>query len=331
MPFIQPTVTPNPDNLNLAGQTIIITGANAGLGFECARQLLISHASTVVLAVRTISKGEAARARLLANPEINKRNANADIKIMKLDMEDYQSVIAFADNVKKELHDLHVLLLNAGIGQLGFEVSVTGHEKVTQVNYLSNALLSLELLPLLEATAARTGKATRMSWVGSRMHDENSLLSKQPILPGESVLAHFDDKSKYLTIAHYGDTKLLCVMFIAEMAARVPKEKVIINIMCPGMVNTGMSDVLPFYLRPAMNFVKMLRARTPEEGGWIINYAAVVAGPETHGRYLKDKELVESTKLLRTTEGQALQRQLWLETIDEMTRVDSRVSGVVTG
>ena len=53
-----------------------------------------------------------------------------------------------------------------------------------------------------------------------------------------------------------------------------------------------MSDVLPFYLRPAMNFVKMLRARTPEEGGWIINYAAVVAGPETHGRYLEDKELL---------------------------------------
>jgi len=274
MPFIQPTVTPNPDSLNLSGQTVIITGANAGLGFECARQFLMSRASTVILAVRTISKGEAARTSLLANQEIKKRNPGADVKVLKLDMEDYKSVIAFADSVKKEFHDLHVLLLNAGIGQL------------------SNALLSLELLPLLEATAARTGQATRMCWVGSRMHHESSLAKKQPILPNESVLAHFDDKSKYLTIAHYGDTKLLCVMFIAEMATRVPKEKVIINTMCPGMVNTGMSDVLPFYLRPAMNFVKMLRARTPEEGAWIINYAAVVAGPETHGRYLEDKELV---------------------------------------
>ena len=236
MPFVQPPVSPNPASLNLAGQTVIITGANAGLGFECARQLLISHASTVILAVRTMSKGEAARANLLANPEVHRRNPDADIKVLKLDMEDYKSVMAFADNVKKEILDLHVLLLNAGIGQLGYESSVTGHEKVTQVNYLSNALLSLELLPLLEATAARTGQATRLSWVGSRTHHSSSLAKKQPILPNESILAHFDDKSKYLAIAHYGDTKLLCAMFVAEMAKCVPKEQVIINIMCPGMV-----------------------------------------------------------------------------------------------
>ncbi|MCJ1433278.1 hypothetical protein MMC27_002637 [Xylographa pallens] len=321
---------PNPDSLNLAGQTIIITGANAGLGFECARQLLISHASTVILAVRTISKGEAARANLLANLDVHRRNPSADIKVLKLDMEDYKSVIAFADNVKKEVQDLHVLLLNAGIGQLGYEISVTGHEKVTQVNYLSNALLSLELLPLLEATAARMGQATRLSWVGSRTQHSSSLAKKQPILPNESILVHFDDKTKYLALAHYGDTKLLCAMFVTEMARRVPKERVIINTMCPGMVNTGMSDVLPFYLRPAINLVKMLRARTPEEGGWIINYAAVVAGPETHGRYLEDKELLPPTPFLRTTEGQTLQKRAWLETLDEMRQIDPRVSEVVS-
>ena len=236
MPFIQPPVSPNPDSLDLAGQTIIITGANAGLGFECARQLLISCASTVILAVRNISKGEAARASLLASPEIQRKNPNADIRVLKLDMEDYKSVIAFANNVKKEVKDLHVLLLNAGIGKLGFEISVTGHEKVTQVNYLSNALLSLELLPLLEATAARMGQATRLSWVGSRAQHSSSIAKKDPILPTESILAHFDDKTKYSAMGRYSDTKLLCAMFVAEMAKRVPKEKVVINIMCPGMV-----------------------------------------------------------------------------------------------
>ena len=174
MPFIQPTVNPNPDSLNLTGQTIIVTGGNAGLGYECARQFLMAHTSTAILAVRTVSERETAREKLFVDQEIKKHNPDAAIKVLKLDMEDYQSVIAFADSVKKEVRELHVLLLNAGIGQPNYEVSVTGHEKVTQVNYLSNALLALELLLLLEATAARTGKATRLSWVGSRMHHSSS-------------------------------------------------------------------------------------------------------------------------------------------------------------
>src|SRR5205814_10464095 len=99
----------------------------------------------------------------------------------------------------------------------------------------------------------------------------------------------FDDESKYFAFSHYGDTKLLCVMFLTELAHRVPRDKVIINTMCPGMVNTGMSDVLPFYFRWIMNIVKAMRARTPKEGGWIVVNASVVAGPETHGRYLEDK------------------------------------------
>ena len=53
-----------------------------------------------------------------------------------------------------------------------------------------------------------------------------------------------------------------------------------------------MTDVLPIHLRLVAEFVKKLRARTPEEGGWIITYAAVVAGPKTHGRILEDKGIL---------------------------------------
>jgi len=283
MPFIQPPVTPTPSRVGLGGKTVIVTGGNTGLGFETARQLLVLRASTVVLAVRTPSKGEAAREKLLADPHVEDRDPSAVVKVIKLDTEDYKSVLAFVDNVKKELQDLHILLLNAGIGQLEYEKSITGHEKVTQVNYLSNALLALELLPLLEATAAKTGRPTRMSWVGSRNHQQNSLATKQPLLPEENVLEQFDDKSKYLSFAHYGDIKLLCIMFIKELAIPVPKEKVVINSMCPGMVNTAMGDLLPLPPRLVANIAKQMRARTVEEGGRILTHAAAVAGPESHG------------------------------------------------
>jgi len=292
MPLFLPPVEPNPA-IDLAGKIVIITGGNAGLGFECARQFLMNKASTVILACRTVSKGEAARQRLLADHTVKETNARARIAVMRLDMESYDSVIEFADQVRKGYAALHILLLNTGIGQLNYEQAPTGHEKVTQVNYLSNALLALSLLPLLKATAAAESWPTRMSWVGSRNHERNSLHKKQPLLPNESVLEYFDDKMKYMTMAHYGDTKLLCVMFVAELAKRVDKSKVIINSMCPGMTKTEMVDKTPFYVRIPANMVMAVRARTAEQGARILLYAAMVAGEETHGSFLSDKDVAQ--------------------------------------
>lgn len=238
-----------------------------------------------------MQKGELCRQQILTDPEVRRKNPRVDIKVMKVDMEDYKSVMEFADNVKKELPELDILLLNAGTGQLGFEVAVTGHEKVMQINYLSNALLTLELLPLMTATADKKGTATRISWVGSRTRTWSTLPKKQPLQPDESVIEHFDEKRNYFKVAHYGNTKLLVSMFVAEMAKRVPKEKVVINHMCPGAVRTGMIDVLPFPLRQIMAIVGYIRSRTPEVGGWIISHAVAVAGPETHGEFLIDKEI----------------------------------------
>ena len=63
---------------------------------------------------------------------------------------------------------IDVLLLSASCGQLNLELAPTGHENVTQVNFLSNTLLYLKLLPLLEAMTTKIGVPSRLSWVGSR-------------------------------------------------------------------------------------------------------------------------------------------------------------------
>jgi NAD(P)-dependent dehydrogenase (short-subunit alcohol dehydrogenase family) len=296
MDFVKPqaVVKPNPPGVaDLTGKTIIITGGNQGLGFETTRQLLILKASTIILAVRTPSKGEGARDLLLADPAVKKGNPHASILIMKVDMSEYKSVIAFAETVKRDVPKLDVLLLNAGCGQLNFELAPTGHEKVTQVNYLSNALLSLKLLPFLEATAAKTGVPSRLIWVGSRAHYQSSFHKKRPLEPKKKILEHMDDKSKYSGMSVYSDTKLLVAMFVSALGKRILSDKVIINNMCPGAVNTQISDVLPFPLRQIMNVIKFMRGRTLEVGGWIIVNAAVVVGKESHRRLLLDKEVTE--------------------------------------
>ena len=261
------------------------------MGLETARQLLTLNASTVILAVRNVTKGEACRKELISDPAVKSHNPQATIKVMKLDMEDYKSVTAFANSVKTEVPVVDILILNAGIGLLKMERSPAGHEKTLQVNYLSNVLLTIELLPHLEASAAKTGTASRITWVGSRTHYNTTLQKKAPVKANDGVIEHMDDEKYFFPFQKYNDTKLLCTLFMYDLAPRLNKDKVIINMLCPGMVDTAMSDVLPVHLRIPINIVKAIRARPVDQGGWIIVNSAVVAGPESHGKFLLDKEI----------------------------------------
>ena len=290
--FTQPKVTPLPTGINLDGKTIIITGASAGMGLEAARQLLALNASTLILAVRNTTKGENCKASLLVDPAVKKHNKKPTVKVMKLDMDDYSSIQSFAKAIKAEVPIVDHLLLNAGIGILKFEHSVSGHERTMQVNYLSNVLLLLELLPHLEASAIKTGSPSRVTWVGSRTHLSSTLAEKgKAVKPGETVIGHMDEPKYFFPFQKYNDTKLLCVMFLYELAPRLDKSKVVFNMMCPGMVDTSMSDVLPIYLRIPINVVKGIRARPVEQGAWLILNAMVVMGPESHGEFILDKDI----------------------------------------
>lgn len=294
MPFLQATVTPLPEDIQLHGQTAIVTGASNGIGTEIAAQLLERGVSTTVLAVRDVKKGEATRKLLLARNSIKHANPEAVIKIMKLDTENYGSVQSFAQNFLAEHSELHLLMLNAGIGILKRDLVSNGHEKTIQVNYLSNVLLTLELLPILNKTADTIGQPTRITWTGSRMHESSALAKgKAPLKPGETVLGHFDTEESFIPFSRYSDSKLICLLFLFELKKHLDGDKVIHNSFCPGMVNTGMSDVLPIYLRLPMNLVKAIRARPVEVAGWTAINAAVVVGRESHGKFLMDKNITE--------------------------------------
>ena len=84
---------------SFAGRTVIVTGANSGLGEVTARELARVGAQ-VILAVRNTGKGEAAA-----------REMTGDVEVRRLDLQDLASVRQFADGVDS----VDVLVNNAGI------------------------------------------------------------------------------------------------------------------------------------------------------------------------------------------------------------------------
>jgi len=130
--MLQAKIPPTPSDLSLAGKTVIVTGANAGLGFEAARQYLILGASRLILACRTVGKGEEAISVLRADPQVKTSNPTAVIEAFELDLEDYQSGLRFAQRVKREVQELDILLNNAGIVVLSYRKTKSGHESTMQ-------------------------------------------------------------------------------------------------------------------------------------------------------------------------------------------------------
>jgi len=72
MPLFQPPLAPLPSDLTFVTKTIIVTGANSGLGLAATKHLLFHQAKEVIMAVRTITKGEMAKSQILADRDVQK-------------------------------------------------------------------------------------------------------------------------------------------------------------------------------------------------------------------------------------------------------------------
>jgi NAD(P)-dependent dehydrogenase (short-subunit alcohol dehydrogenase family) len=131
-----------------AGKLIVVTGANSGTGKEAARRLAQAGAH-VVLAVRTIAKGEQAREEILA------AHPGAQLEVRRIDLADLASVAAFADGLIAAGVPVDVLVNNAGVmAPPTRQVTADDFELQFGSNFLGPFALTMRLLPLILAAPA---------------------------------------------------------------------------------------------------------------------------------------------------------------------------------
>lgn len=157
--FFKPPV-PTAD---FSGKTIIVTGANVGLGKEASKHFARLNAHKVILAVRSIDRGEAAKVEIEAETK-----RTGVVEVYELDYSNYASVKAFAAKVA-ELERIDIAILNAGVATEKFEMSEDNENTIT-VNVVSTALLVLLLLPILRSSASKYNIEPVISVVGSGVH-----------------------------------------------------------------------------------------------------------------------------------------------------------------
>ncbi|KAJ0116605.1 short-chain dehydrogenase reductase family [Diaporthe amygdali] len=308
---------PKPITADLSGQTAIITGANVGLGFEAGRQLLGLGLSRLILACRSQVKGDAAAATL------RKEHPSAKIEVWLLDMSSYASIKEFVKRCAgDELQRLDIAILNAGVQNTELIKSEqTGYETTFQVNYVSTALLSILLLPVLWEKRA-SGRPARLSIIGSdTQYWARVDPAGGPILPRIAAPAKFESMNQYAT------TKLLLMGFVMKLAESIDPEVVIVNVVNPGLTaSTDISKGTPPSL--AFRTFLMLTGRSLEWGADTYVEGVVVKGKESHGSFVSDWTIKPFPTIYYTEEGVEMKDRLWEETMEELNFVGA--SGIVS-
>ena len=141
---------------NLAGKTVVVTGANSGLGYEAAREFAL-HGADVVLGCRSVERGVEAAERIREDaPETR-------LTVIELDLADLSSVGAFAAAFTDTHDDLHVLCNNAGVMALPRSETTDGFETQFGVNHLGHFALTAALMGHLRETDGETRVVTQSS------------------------------------------------------------------------------------------------------------------------------------------------------------------------
>lgn len=270
--------TPLPSDLRINGQTAIVTGSNVGLGLAASRQLLQLGLSHLVMGVRSQAKGDAAAAQL------RDEFPHAQVTVWLLDMESYDSVRAFAERCAS-LPRIDVAILNAGLMVPSYTtVPATGHELTLQVNYLSTALLTLLLVPVLKSK--RAPGATRPPVLSVVSSDA---AYSAPLRTDGPVLAQFDDPEGYGSFPAYTSSKLLLTLFVGRLAELVDPSEVLINQCNPGMTKgTSFGHDGAAILRHLFGVIQYFLARSAEVGASVYLDAALTRGAESHGKFVSD-------------------------------------------
>ena len=280
---------------SLTGRTVVVTGANSGIGRAAAR-VFAAKGARVVLAVRDLTKGEAAAATM-----------TGDVVVRRLDLADLSSVRAFARDVTEPID---VLVNNAGLMVPPLGRTADGFELQFGTNHLGHFALTNLLLPRIRQ---------RVVTVSSSGHRAGSI--------------DFGDlnweRRPYRPFRAYAQSKLANLLFTAELQRRLAAagSPVLATAAHPGLAATNLLGHLDGErsLRHRLNALVLDRfAQSDDDGALPTLYAAVTdvpggsyAGP---GGFLEGRGAPKLVGRSRAARDAGLARRLWTVS-EELTGV----------
>lgn len=225
---------------DLGGKTIVVTGANSGLGYA-ATEAFVTHGAHVVLACRSTERGQE------ATTQIRESSSDGTMTVLELDLAALDSIRAFVQTFETDHERLDVLCNNAGVMAIPRQETDDGFETQFGVNHLGHFALT----GLLLDTLIETGGETRVVTQSSGLHERGRIDFED--LHGEQGYDKWDA---------YSQSKLANLLFAYELERRLDR--------------SGIEDVVSVGCHPGYAATNLQR-RGPEQSGSILRLWAMKA------------------------------------------------------
>ena len=271
---------------DMSGKHVLITGANAGLGYAAAEGLA-KLGAILHLVARNPERGEIARQHLI------KATGNSQIRLEIADVSDLDAVRAFASHFLAETDRLDVLIHNAGVLLPERQVSADGIEMTWATNIIGPFLLTA----LLEECLIDSAPARLLFVSSGGMYTQRLMLDDW-----------HSEKDNFDGVRTYAQTKRAQVILGELWAQRLRENDVSVNTMHPGWADTpGLKVSLPRFHRLLRPFL-----RSAAQGADTLVWLAASPDLETEtGRFWFDRRARSTHKLASTRDTESDRRQLW--------------------
>ncbi|KAJ8388699.1 hypothetical protein AAFF_G00131080 [Aldrovandia affinis] len=281
-------------DVNVAGRTFMITGANSGIG-KAAAIAIAKRGGVVHMVCRNKDKAEEARG------DIVKETGNKEIHVHILDLSETRKVWEFAESFKKKYKTLNVLINNAGCMLIQHEVNAEGLEKNFASNTLGVYILTKSLIPLLEKSTE-----PRVITVSS------GGMLVQKLRPGnlQSERGRFDGTKVY------AQNKRQQVVMTEQWAKT--HDTIHFSVMHPGWADTpAVAAAMPDFYQSMKD-----KLRSPEQGADTVVWLAVseAAAAKPSGRFFQDRKMTSAHLPLAWTHSPRDREEKFMVLLEEMAK-----------
>ena len=295
------------------GKTIVITGANSGLGFGLATEYARRGGNVIMACRRQIPE---------AGEKVKALTGSENVSMRYLDMSKLDSIHDFCEGLRKDGIHVDILVLNAGVALPESRQTESGLEEMFLVNYLSNVMLTSILL--------KNGTIRNNSIAGNKGDQTAQILF---ISSDSHQGSSFIDYDQFGTFEKYGVTqgmnyysyyKLVANTYFTELSRRINKDglDVIVNVMCPGPVYSNITKEAPWILRKILRGIFFLVFKSPEKAAQPVLYMTL--SPDYSGRTNEYLHMFNQKKMDEKIYVEEEGSKLWDASFDLWNKHDQR-------
>jgi NAD(P)-dependent dehydrogenase (short-subunit alcohol dehydrogenase family) len=288
------------------GKTVLVTGANSGLGFALAVKFA-SQGARVIMAGRSKIPEAGERVKRLSGSEM--------VEMHFLDLSKIESIHSFVKSLAGQNIQVDICILNAATALPGSRPTASGQDEMFLVNYLSNVILTRLLLINSVIALSETAPVSKMIFISSDSHQGATHID-------------YDEFGRYFKygvskgISNYSYFKLVLNTYATELSRRINGDsvKLSINVICPGPVHSNIVKEAPWLLRMILKGIFWVVFKSPAKAARPVVYMAL--SPDYKGKTNEYLHMFNPKKMDPKVYDAGEGEKLWARSMDLLKSID---------